>query len=164
MDPLTMEVVRHALAGIAEEMGATLRRTAISPNITERIDCSCALATPGGEMCAQAEHIPVHLGAMPASIEAALERFGSLEEGDAVLVSDAFAGGTHLNDLTLVSPVFDRDTLLGYVANRAHHADVGGKAPGSMPGDSTEIFQEGLRIPPVRAWRAGEAGDRVVRP
>jgi N-methylhydantoinase B len=160
---LGLEVVRHALAGVAEEMGATLRRTAISPNITERMDCSCALATPGGEMCAQAEHIPVHLGAMPASIEAALERFGSLEEGDAVLVNDAFAGGTHLNDLTLVSPVFDGDTLLGYVANRAHHADVGGKAPGSMPGDSTEIFQEGLRIPPVRAWRAGEAVDDVVR-
>jgi N-methylhydantoinase B len=155
--------VRHALAGVAEEMGATLRRTAVSPNITERMDCSCAVATPAGEMCAQAEHIPVHLGAMPASIEAALARFPELDEGDAVLVSDAFEGGTHLNDLTLVSPVFDRGLLLGYVANRAHHADVGGKAPGSMPGDATDIFQEGLRIPPVRAWRAGLPVDDILR-
>jgi N-methylhydantoinase B len=162
-DALSLEVVRHALAGVAEEMGATLRRTAISPNITERMDCSCALATPLGEMCAQAEHIPVHLGAMPASLDAALDRFPALEEGDAVMVNDAFAGGTHLNDLTLVSPVFDGTTLLGYVANRAHHADVGGKTPGSMPGDSTEVFQEGLRIPPVLAWRAGEPVSDLLR-
>ncbi|MGH2705470.1 MAG: hydantoinase B/oxoprolinase family protein [Actinomycetota bacterium] len=154
-DSLSLEVARHALAGVAEEMGTVLRRTARSPNITEREDCSCALATADGEMCAQAEHIPVHLGAMPASIEAALARFPALEEADAVLVNDPFAGGTHLNDLTLVSPVFLGERLLGYVANRAHHADVGGKTPGSMPGDSTEIFQEGIRIPPVLAWRAG---------
>lgn len=162
VDPLTLEVVRHALAGIADEMGTTLRRTAISPNITEREDCSCALATPAGEMCAQAEHIPIHLGAMPESIRAALARFPSLEEGDGVLVNDPFAGGTHLNDLTLVSPVFAGNVLLGYVANRAHHADVGGKAPGSMPGDSTEVFQEGLRIPPVAAWRRGKAVHDVL--
>ena len=160
---LGLEVVRHALAGVAEEMGATLRRTAVSPNITERMDCSCAVATPSGEMCAQAEHIPVHLGAMPASITAALTRFPSLGVGDAVLVSDAFEGGTHLNDLTLVSPVYEEGVLLGYVANRAHHADVGGKAPGSMPGDATDIFQEGLRIPPVVAWRAGEPVDDILR-
>ena len=155
MDPLTLEVVRHSLAGIAEEMGATLLRTARSPNITEREDCSCALTTPAGELRAQAEHIPVHLGAMPASVTAALEKFPDLADGDAVLLNDPFAGGTHLNDLTLVSPVFDGDTLLGFVANRAHHADVGGKVPGSMPGDSTDVFQEGLRLPPVLAWRAG---------
>src|ERR1700704_2532921 len=106
MDPLTLEVVRHSLAGIAEEMGATLRRTARSPNITEREDCSCALMTPAGELCAQAEHIPVHLGAMPASVAAALEEFPHLVHGNAVLLNDPFAGGTHLNDLTLVSPVF----------------------------------------------------------
>src|SRR5947209_13027443 len=118
MDPLTMEVVRHALAGIAEEMGATLRRTARSPNITEREDCSCALFTPDGEMCAQAEHIPVHLGSMPASVAACLSRYPVLEEGDAVLLNDPFAGGTHCNDLTLVSPVYEGAMLLGYVANR----------------------------------------------
>src|SRR2546427_8414710 len=139
MDPLTLEVVRHSLAGIAEEMGVTLRRTARSPNITEREDASCALTTPAGELCAQAEHIPVHLGAMPASVAAALEEFPDLVEGDAVLLNDPFAGGTHLNDLTLVSPVFGPEAgpeantpvLLGFVANRAHHADVGGKVPGS---------------------------------
>ena len=88
MDPLTLEVVRHSLAGIAEEMGATLRRTARSPNITEREDASCALTTPAGELCGQAEHIPVHLGAMPASVAAALEEFPNLAEGDAVLLND----------------------------------------------------------------------------
>jgi N-methylhydantoinase B len=163
MDPLTLEVVRHSLAGIAEEMGATLRRTARSPNITEREDASCALTTAAGEMCAQAEHIPVHLGAMPASVAAALEEFPNLAEGDAVLLNDPFAGGTHLNDLTLVSPVLDDGVLLGFVANRAHHADVGGKVPGSMPGDSTDVYQEGLRIPPVLAWRAGIPRDTVLK-
>ncbi|HLJ08020.1 MAG TPA: hydantoinase B/oxoprolinase family protein, partial [Acidimicrobiia bacterium] len=96
MDPLTLEVVRHSLAGVADEMGVTLRRTARSPNITEREDCSCALATPTGELCAQAEHIPVHLGAMPASIDAALAAFPALADGDGVLLNDPFAGGSHL--------------------------------------------------------------------
>lgn len=162
LNPLEMEVVRHALSGVADQMGAALRRTAISPNITEREDCSCALATPDGQMCAQAEHIPVHLGAMPASIRAALERIPDLGPGDAVLLNDPFAGGTHLNDLTLVSPVFAGADLLGFVASRAHHADVGGMTPGSMPGYSTEVFQEGLRIPPVLAWRRGEPVDAVL--
>src|SRR5438105_7222819 len=163
MDPLTLEVVQHSLAGIAEEMGATLRRTARSPNITEREDASCALTTPAGEMCAQAEHIPVQLGAMPASVAAALEEFPYPVEGDSVLLNDPFAGGTHLNDLTLVSPVFDDGVLLGFVANRAHHADVAGKVPGSMPGDSTDIYQEGLRLPPVLAWRRGVPQDTVLK-
>lgn len=151
-----LEVVRHRLSGIAEEMGAALKRSAHSPNITEREDFSCALATPKAEMCAQAEHIPVHLGSMPASIEAVLQSF-DLNEGDAVLVNDPFAGGTHLPDLTLVSGVFDDDgRLLGYVASRAHHADVGGRAPGSMPGDSTDISEEGIRISPRLIRRHGE--------
>ncbi|HEU5004111.1 MAG TPA: hydantoinase B/oxoprolinase family protein [Actinomycetota bacterium] len=162
MDALDLEIARHALAGIAEEMGVTLKRTARSPNITEREDCSCALATPDGELCAQAEHMPVHLGSMPASIAAVLAKFPGLDEGDAAVVNDPFAGGTHLNDLTLVSPVFAGGTLLGYVANRAHHADVGGKTPGSMPGDSTDVFQEGLRLPPVLAWRGGVPDDAVL--
>ncbi len=104
---------------------------------------------------AQAEHIPVHLGSMPASLRAALEAFPSLEPGDQVLLSDPFAGGTHLPDWTLVAPIHRDSLLLGYAVNRAHHADVGGSAPGSMPAGATEIFQEGLRIPPVRAWRGG---------
>ena len=165
MDPLTLEVVRHALGAVAEEMGVTLQRTAMSPNITEREDFSCAVATASGELCAQAEHIPVHLGAMPASLSAGLEWFPptALRDGDAVLLNDPFSGGSHLNDLTLVSPVFDGPVLLGFVASRAHHADVGGKAPGSMPGDSTDIFQEGLRLPPVLAWRAGVPDDDILR-
>jgi N-methylhydantoinase B len=162
MDPLTLEVVRHALAGVCDEMGAALRRTAHSPNITEREDCSCALATPWAEMCAQAEHIPVHLGAMPASIEAALAAFGDLRDGDAVMVNDPFAGGTHLNDITLVSPIFLQGRLLGYVANRAHHADVGGEAPGSMPARATRLEQEGVIVPPTLAWRGGEPVDEVI--
>jgi len=162
VDPIALEVCRAALSGIAEEAGAVLRRTAYSPNIKERVDCSAAVFGPDGEMVAQAEHIPVHLGSMPASVAAALERRGPLRPGDQVLLSDPFAGGTHLPDWTLVAPVFAEDRLLGYVANRAHHADVGGMAPGSMPGGATEIFQEGLRIPPVRLWRDGREDPDVL--
>ena len=162
MDPVTLEVTRNALAGVAEEAGVALRRTAYSPNIKERVDCSTALFDPTGELVAQAEHIPVHLGSMPASVSAALRQFPALHPGDQVLLSDPFAGGTHLPDWTLVAPIHDAGArLLGYVANRAHHADVGGAAPGSMPAGATEIFQEGLRIPPVRLIREGSE-DRDV--
>jgi N-methylhydantoinase B len=149
--PVELEVARHALAGVAEQMGVALRRSAYSPNIKERIDCSAAVFAPDGQMVAQAEHIPVHLGSMPASVRAALDAFGGeLAPGQQVLLNDPYAGGTHLPDLTLVTAVGDsRGTLLGYVANRAHHADVGGAAPGSMPAFATDIAAEGLRIPPV---------------
>jgi len=164
VDPVTLEVTRNALAGVAEEAGVALRRTAYSPNIKERVDCSAALFGPDGELVAQAEHIPVHLGAMPASVAAALDTFGELEPGDQVLLSDPFAGGTHLPDWTVISPVHGHDgQLLGFVANRAHHADVGGSAPGSMPAGATEIFQEGIRIPPVKLWRAGREDQDLVR-
>ena len=151
MTPVELEVARHALAGVAEEMGVALRRSAFSPNIKERADCSAAVFGPDGEMAAQAEHIPVHLGSMPASVRAALEAFGGvLSPGQHVLLNDPYAGGTHLPDLTLVTAVGDDEgRLLGYVANRAHHADVGGAAPGSMPASATDIAMEGLRIPPV---------------
>jgi N-methylhydantoinase B len=154
IDPIALEVTRNALVGIAEEAGVALRRTASSPNIKERVDCSTAVFDPAGELVAQAEHIPVHLGSMPASLAAAVETFPDLQPGDQVLLSDPFAGGTHLPDWTLVAPVHDDpgERLLGYAVNRAHHADVGGSAPGSMPAGATEIFQEGIRIPPVRAW------------
>jgi N-methylhydantoinase B len=163
MDPVTLAVLRAALAGVAEEAGVALRRTAYSPNIKERVDCSTAIFDPGGELVAQAEHIPVHLGSMPASVAAALRTFGELAPGDQVLLSDPFAGGTHLPDLTLIGPIHQDGVLLGYAANRAHHADVGGMAPGSMPGGATEIFQEGLRIPPVRLWRGGEEQEDLMR-
>jgi N-methylhydantoinase B/oxoprolinase/acetone carboxylase alpha subunit len=151
LGPAELQVLISRLTGIAEEMGAVLRRAAFSPNIKERADCSAALFTPGGELLVQAEHIPVHLGSMPASVAAAIEAFGDdLDPGDQVVLNDPFAGGTHLNDITLVAPCVVDGELVGWVANRAHHADVGGAAPGSIPADATEIQQEGLRIPPTR--------------
>ena len=157
VDPVTLEVVRNALVGVAEEAGAALRRTAYSPNLQERVDCSTAVFDPDARLVAQAEHIPVHLGSMPLSVAAAREAFPELGPGDQVLLSDPYAGGTHLPDWTLVAPVHDDDgTLLGYVANRAHHSDVGGAAPGSMPTGAVDIVAEGLRIPPVRLTVAGE--------
>ena len=152
MDPASLQVLISRLTGIADEMGAVLRRSSYSPNIKERADCSAALFTPDGELLVQAEHIPVHLGAMPASVQAAIDAFGADDLGpeDQVVLNDPFAGGTHLNDLTLVAPCFVDDGLLGWAANRAHHADVGGMAPGSIPPEAVEVYQEGLRIPPVR--------------
>jgi N-methylhydantoinase B/oxoprolinase/acetone carboxylase alpha subunit len=151
LDPASLQVLISRLTGVADEMGGVLRRAAFSPNIKERADCSAALFTADGELLVQAEHIPVHLGSMPASVRAAIDRFGgTLAPGDQIVLNDPFAGGTHLNDLTLVAPCFVDGRLVGWAANRAHHADLGGAAPGSMPADATEIFQEGLRIPPAR--------------
>lgn len=165
VDPITLEVARNRLAQIADEMGVVLRRTAYSPNIKERADCSAAVFVPSGEMLAQAEHIPVHLGSMPASVAAVLDRFGEDVEPDTqYAVNDPFAGGTHLNDLTLVRPVFFDGELTAWVANRAHHADVGGEAPGSMPAHATTIDQEGHRVAPTPAVRAGEWLPEFVEP
>jgi N-methylhydantoinase B len=151
LGPAELQVLISHLTGIAEEMGGVLRRAAFSPNIKERADCSAALFTPSGELLVQAEHIPVHLGSMPASVAAAIDVFGGvLGAGDQVVLNDPFAGGTHLNDITLVAPCVTDGELVGWAANRAHHADVGGSAPGSIPADATEIYQEGLRIPPTR--------------
>jgi N-methylhydantoinase B/oxoprolinase/acetone carboxylase alpha subunit len=151
MDAASLQVLISRLTGVADEMGAVLRRAAFSPNIKERADCSAALFTPSGELLVQAEHIPVHLGSMPASVAAAIAAFGDeLGPEDQVVLNDPFAGGTHLNDLTLVAPAFVDGRLVGWAANRAHHADVGGAAPGSIPADAVEVYQEGLRIPPVR--------------
>src|SRR5437868_2250877 len=150
LDPASLQVLISRLTGVAEEMGAVLRRAAFSPNIKERADCSAALFTAGGELLVQAEHIPVHLGSMPASVRAAVDAFGdALGSGDQVVLNDPFAGGTHLNDVTLVDPCIVDGRLIGWVANRAHHADLGGMAPGSIPPDAVEIYQEGLRLPPV---------------
>jgi N-methylhydantoinase B/oxoprolinase/acetone carboxylase alpha subunit len=150
LGPAELQVLISRLTGVAVEMGAVLRRAAFSPNIKERADCSAALFTAGGEMLVQAEHIPVHLGSMPASVRAAIDAFGDgIGPGDQVVVNDPFAGGTHLNDITLVAPCLVDGRLVGWAANRAHHADVGGAAPGSIPADATDIHQEGLRIPPT---------------
>ncbi len=162
-DPVTFEVLRNAFVSVAEEMGASLVLTAFSPNIKERRDCSAAVFDAQGRMVSQAEHIPVHLGAMPESVKAALNKFpqDSWREGDVVILNDPFEGGTHLPDITLISPVFTSEKLAGFVANRAHHADVGGKAPGSMPGDSTEIYQEGIRIPPLKLIDGGALNEEL---
>ena len=151
LDPAGLQILISRLTGVAEEMGAVLRRAASSPNIKERADCSAALFTPSGELLVQAEHIPVHLGSMPASVRAALDHVGveRLQPGDHVILNDPFAGGTHLNDITLVTPCFVNGAIVGWAANRAHHADVGGMVPGSIPPEATEIAQEGFRIPPV---------------
>jgi N-methylhydantoinase B/oxoprolinase/acetone carboxylase alpha subunit len=155
IDPIAFEVFKHRLVAVAEEMGVTLCRTSFSPNIKERLDYSCAVYDAAGETIAQGDHMPVHLGAMPLSVRAAIDH-GPMEAGDIVVLNDPFRGGTHLPDITMVSPVF-----LGkarrpafYVANRAHHSDVGGMSPGSMP-LAREIFQEGLIIPPVKLARRG---------
>ena len=156
-EPSTLAVLIARLTGVAEEMQAVLRRAASSPNIKERADCSCALFTAAGELLTQSESIPVHLGSMPASVAAAIAAFpgAALKPGDQVVLNDPFAGGTHLNDVTLVAPCHLPEEgggtrLVGWVANRAHHADVGGMVPGSIPPDASEIYQEGLRLPPVR--------------
>ncbi len=157
LDPASLQILLSRLSGVAEEMSAVLRRAAFSPNIKERADCSAAVFTADGELLAQAENIPVHLGSMPASVAAAIRRFGPgapssdrLHPGEQIILNDPFAGGTHLNDITVVAPCFAGDRLVGWAATRAHHADVGGAAPGSLPADAVEIFAEGLRIPPVR--------------
>jgi N-methylhydantoinase B len=154
-NPILLEVFKHRFASIAEEMGMALQRTAFSPNIKERRDFSCALFDRTGEMIAQAAHIPVHLGSMPLSVKAAIAS-QDMGDGDMVVLNDPFQGGTHLPDITLVAPVFaDGEGPLFYVANRAHHADVGGMSAGSMP-LSTSIFQEGMIIPPLKLVERGD--------
>ena len=160
-DPVRLEITRSLLEAAAEEMGITLQRVAFSANIKERRDFSCALFDRDGELLAQAAHVPVHLGSMPESVKAVLTRLGPLEDGDVALVNDPFAGGTHLPDITLVSPVFSDRALLGYAANRAHHADVGGLSPGSMT-LSTHIDQEGLRIEPTLFHRKGTRDEALL--
>ncbi len=165
-DPVELEVFKSLFHSIAEEMGAALRRTAFSPNIKERRDYSCAVFDAAGQALAMGDHMPVHLGSMPMSVRAAIERL-RLGPGDVAMLNDPFAGGTHLPDITLVAPVFTerrgrrRSLPDFYVASRAHHADIGGAHAGSM-GVSREIYQEGLRIPPVRLVRAGRMDPDVL--
>lgn len=148
IDPVTLRVVSGALRAATEEMGAALVRSAHSANIKERRDASCALFDPQGQMVMQAEHIPVHLGAMPAAVQAVVD----LDHAPGVdwVLNDPFAGGTHLPDITVITPVFAGHDLLGFAANRAHHADVGGPTPGSMPADSKTLADEGVVISPQR--------------
>jgi len=171
-DPIRLEVFKHRFSAIAEEMGAVLRKASYSPNIKERRDYSCALFDAQSRMIAQAAHIPVHLGSMPLSVAAAVQAFPSMQTGDVIALNDPFRGGTHLPDITLVTPVFinppagsepagGSSGLFGFVASRAHHADVGGMSPGSMP-VAREIYQEGLIIPPIKLVASGEINQAAM--
>jgi len=156
VDPIELELFRHLLVSIAEEMGAVLRKTSFSANIKERRDYSCAVYDAAGETVAMGDHMPVHLGAMPLSVREAMRAF-EFGPGDVAILNDPFRGGTHLPDITAVAGVFtaNRRRPDFYVASRAHHADVGGMSPGSMP-LAREIYQEGIRIPPILLLRGGE--------
>jgi N-methylhydantoinase B len=167
-DPVELEIFKSLFHSIAEEMGAALRRTAFSPNIKERRDYSCAVFDGAGEVVAMGDHMPVHLGSMPMSVRAAVEKL-TLSAGDVAILNDPFCGGTHLPDITLVAPVFlnrqkgKRSARPAfYVASRAHHADVGGTYAGSM-GICREIYQEGIRIPPIKLIAGGKLQDDVFR-
>src|SRR5262245_17143260 len=182
-DPVKLEIFKSLYSSVAEEMGISLRRSAFSPNIKERRDYSCAVFNRAGVLVAQGDHMPVHLGSMPMSVAAALQvvRPGA---GDIVVLNDPYCGGTHLPDVTMVAAVFgahpgegnkmesrgrqgrkpesQRAEPLFFVANRAHHSDIGGSTPGSM-GLSEDIYQEGLRIPPVRLMIDGQVNEDVMR-
>src|SRR5258708_3359882 len=162
MKAIELELFRRLLTSIAEEMGIVLRKTSYSANIKERRDYSCAVYDSRGETVAMGDHMPVHLGAMPLSVSAVREAF-DLGPGDVALVNDPFRGGTHLPDITAVAPVFTRGGKHPsfYLANRAHHADVGGMSPGSMP-LAREIYQEGLRIPPILIQRGGKLDRQLL--
>lgn len=154
-DPIRLEVLRNALEATAQEMGVVLKLTAFSPNIKERMDASCAIFDAKAQLVAQAEHVPVHLGSMLRAVGPTLARLDTLQEGDVVVVNDPFVAGAHLPDITLIAPIFVDGRCIAHVASRAHHSDVGGMEPGSMPGSSREVYQEGLIIPPVLLYRGG---------
>jgi N-methylhydantoinase B len=154
VDAISLEVFKNLFASVAEDMGVTLQRASFSPNIKERLDFSCAIFDSQARMVAQAAHIPVHLGSMPASVEHAIQEFESFQPGDVIVLNDPYRGGTHLPDITMVSPVFAGGEVAYFVASRAHHADVGGMSPGSLP-LSTELYQEGLIIPPIKLIYSG---------
>ena len=152
LDPTTTEIIRNSLVYASEEMGIALRNSAYSPNIRERLDHSAAIFDDQGRLLAQAEHIPVHLGSLPWGLVKTLEycdREGiDLGESAMIMVNNPYIAGTHLNDVTVIRPVYQSNSLVGYTANKAHHADVGGKVPGSISIDAKTLFEEGVVIDP----------------
>lgn len=160
VDSVSLSVMASSLSGIAEEMGSLLVRSAYSSNIKERRDCSSALFDARGRMIAQAEHIPVHLGALPETVKWVMDE--KPVPGDVFIVNDPFSGGSHLPDVTLVTPIALENRIIGYAATRAHHSDMGGSRPGSMPSGSTDIYQEGLILPPVRLVEQGALSESVM--
>lgn len=165
IDPATLEVVRNSFVSIAEEMGVSLVRTAYSPGVKERRDCSCSIYDSDGLMTAQAEHVPLHLGVMPQAVKEILKLFPAeqMQEGDAYIINDPYRGGNHLPDIIMVTPVFYGGKLFAYVGNMAHHSDVGGMRPRSMAGDATEIFQEGIRLPGLKLAQNGHFDQQILR-
>ena len=165
-DKLSVEVVKHSLTYISEEMGIALRKSAYSPNIRERADHSCAILDVNGRTIGQAEHIPVHIGSLPLGLRCTLqylERQGvETRAGDMFIVNDPYIAGTHLNDVTLIRPVFLEDELIGYTANKAHHVDIGGMTPASINSHATELVQEGILLPPVKLMDANKLRNEIV--
>lgn len=159
-DAVALSVFASRIAAVCDEMGAVLRRAAFSPNIKDRQDFSCAVFDAAGGLCAQAAHIPVHLGSMAYAMADIVSRL-DWEPGDQIMVNDPYLGGTHLPDVTLIAPVFAADALVGFVANRAHHADIGSETPGSMP-LSGRLEDEGMVIPPTRLVRRGRRDEKVL--
>jgi N-methylhydantoinase B/oxoprolinase/acetone carboxylase alpha subunit len=164
VDPITAEVVRNKLEGIANEMELTLLKSSFSPIVKEGLDTSASLFTASGETLAQACAIPVHLATLIPAIRSMLERFPleTMREGDAYILNDPYCGGTHLPDIALMTPVFHGGRIIALSATMTHHGDIGGYSPGSLPTNATEIYQEGLRIPPLRFREAGEYNDTLV--
>src|SRR5438093_119847 len=163
VNPADVEIFQTALSFVPEEMGVALRRTAYSPNIKERMDASCALFDAEGRIISQAEHIPVHLGSMPVAVEAAMRDFpGTLRDGDQIILNDPYRGGTHLPDVTMIRPVFVRQTVIGFAVNRAHHADIGGTVVGSMPATAMRLEDEGLVLEPQKMMDRGHERRAVL--
>ena len=165
VDPITLEVVGNALLSVAEEMGMVLIRSAYSTNIKERKDCSTAIFDTEGQTIAQAEHIPIHMGSMLGIVKSVLDKYPleTIQEGDMFLANDPYSGGgTHLPDITIAAPVFYQNRIVAFVANIAHHSDVGGKVAGSLSGDCQNIFQEGLRLPPVKVMSRWEVNQELI--
>jgi N-methylhydantoinase B len=168
IDSITAEIINGALVYASEEMGLAVRNSAYSPNIKERLDHSCALFDRDGRLIAQAEHIPVHLGSLPWGLQRMLRiverEYGGVREGDMWVANDPYVTGTHLNDITVLRPIFGDGRLAGYAANKAHHADVGGSAPGSMPVDASDLFDEGIVVPPMPLMRENRIVEETVAP
>ncbi|MDH5179582.1 MAG: hydantoinase B/oxoprolinase family protein [Gammaproteobacteria bacterium] len=160
MDPIELSIFASRIAAVCDEMGAVLQRAAFSPNIRDRLDYSCAVFDAQGNLCAQAAHIPVHLGSMAYAMRDIVQN-QVWQAGDMVIVNDPFLGGTHLPDVTVIAPVFVNDILQAFVANRAHHADIGSESPGSMP-ISSRLEEEGVIIPPTHLVRAGVLDEEVL--
>ena len=167
IEKIIVEVIKYALIYIAEEMGVILRKTAFSPNIRDRLDFSCAILAPNGDLVAQAEHIPVHLGSMVVGAKNIIEWINEhgmyLEAGDIILSNDPYIVGTHLNDVMLLKPVFYKDEIVAYLVNKAHHVDIGGKVPGSISVDAKSLYEEGIVIEPIKIVEKGIVKKDLLR-